>query len=713
MKTVADRLTLKLFLVSLVGLFWEMLLIRWISNELPLLSYFRSLVILGAFLGLGLGCIAGRIKTKESRLLLVFLAMLAGLAMAVFLGGDGLRSRGLAPGMGVNQQSGTHVDESPEITMEFEGTARGGQFVVIGGFVWVAVLFFPLGVLLGRWFGMLAPLRAYLVNIVGSLLGTLLFTLVSFSGLGPDVWWTTGFIPTLALLVLVSKRRKPVLAGVVVCAVAFGLIAQISWHAHVIWSPYQRISWRDQAIRHGNTNGLLRSRVYVNYQYHQQIVNFTILPEGENKKDIRAMLFGLDNWRNKMDSLVGFYNRYETPYWHTKPQSVLIVAGGVGNEAAAALRNGAREIDCVEIEPGIIELGRRHHPEEAYNSERVRVICDDARAFLQRSKKRYDLIVMNAVDSHSQYATTANLRLDSYIFTLEFFEGIREHLKEDGVFAFEFSGFHWRIPWCRARLQEMVWRALGYRLTDAQKLPGAGGPLFLIPKREPPAPSEWGRTPVATDDWPQFYLKARAIPRAYQGLILVVFVVSVAGLLAMRPTGMARFRPHFFFLGAAFMLLEIKSITELSLIFGNTWLVISCVITSILLAIAVANLVILKFGRPPYWLSYAALLGSLVLGYVFAPSEFLGWPFALRGLAASVRVVIPIFAAGLVFGSSFKEAEHPGAALGWNLMGAMVGGLGEYLCLVVGVSAMGPVAIVCYGLSMLPILLQRKVIAAP
>jgi hypothetical protein len=243
-------------------------------------------------------------------------------------------------------------------------------------------------------------------------------------------------------------------------------------------------------------------------------------------------------------------------------------------------------------------------------------------------------------------------------------------------------------------------------------LKGAGGPLFLIRSRGPPPLAEWGTTPVATDDWPQFYLKSRAIPRTYVGLILFVLFVSLAGILIFRPTGMARFRPHFFFLGAAFMLLEIKSITELSLIFGNTWLVSSCVISAILLAIALANLAILRFGPPPYWVSYALLLGSLVVGYVFAPSAFLGWSFLARGLAAAVRVAVPIFAAALVFGSSFRQAERPGAALGWNLLGAMVGGLGEYLCLIVGVSAMGLVALAFYGLSLLPLLLRRKTLGA-
>ena len=55
---VASRLLRRwspLFLVSSVGLFLELAVIRWLSAEVRLFSYFKNLPMLAAFLGLAIG----------------------------------------------------------------------------------------------------------------------------------------------------------------------------------------------------------------------------------------------------------------------------------------------------------------------------------------------------------------------------------------------------------------------------------------------------------------------------------------------------------------------------------------------------------------------------------------------------------------------------------------------------------------------------------
>ena len=46
---------LPLFLISSLGLFLELAVIRWLSGEVRLLSYFKNLSLLAAFLGLAIG----------------------------------------------------------------------------------------------------------------------------------------------------------------------------------------------------------------------------------------------------------------------------------------------------------------------------------------------------------------------------------------------------------------------------------------------------------------------------------------------------------------------------------------------------------------------------------------------------------------------------------------------------------------------------------
>jgi hypothetical protein len=59
-------------------------------------------------------------------------------------------------------------------------------------------------------------------------------------------------------------------------------------------------------------------------------------------------------------------------------------------------------------------------------------------------------------------------------------------------------------------------------------------------------------------------------------------------------------------------------------------------------------------------------------------------------------VFSPIFCAGLLFGSAIKRSPSLSRDYGTNLLGAMVGGVGEYLSLVTGFSTLLVVIAACY-----------------
>src|SRR5262249_44839506 len=75
---------------------------------------------------------------------------------------------------------------------------------------------------------------------------------------------------------------------------------------------------------------------------------------------------------------------------------------------------------------------------------------------------------------------------------------------------------------------------------------------------------------VATDNWPYLYLEKNWIPR----FSIVVFGIGMllSFLIACGVDSSLR-KPnlHFFFLGAGFMLLETRSVTQMALLFGSTW----------------------------------------------------------------------------------------------------------------------------------------------
>src|SRR5499427_6423921 len=57
-----------LALVSLLSLFVEMLMIRWVSSEIRIFAYFKNFVLVACFLGFGLGCYLCRRRVQLTAL---------------------------------------------------------------------------------------------------------------------------------------------------------------------------------------------------------------------------------------------------------------------------------------------------------------------------------------------------------------------------------------------------------------------------------------------------------------------------------------------------------------------------------------------------------------------------------------------------------------------------------------------------------------------
>jgi hypothetical protein len=113
-----------------------------------------------------------------------------------------------------------------------------------------------------------------------------------------------------------------------------------------------------------------------------------------------------------------------------------------------------------------------------------------------------------------------------------------------------------------------------------------------------------------------------------------------------------------------------------------------------------ANLVALRYGRASL-IFYLPLAASIVFLYSFPTQNVLAWPFFWRLIYSLVIIPLPIFFAGLIFSSTFREAQDPSLAFGSNLLGAMVGGFAEYLGMITGTKALLLVVVVLYLASLL------------
>jgi hypothetical protein len=152
-------------------------------------------------------------------------------------------------------------------------------------------------------------------------------------------------------------------------------------------------------------------------------------------------------------------------------------------------------------------------------------------------------------------------------------------------------------------------------------------------------------------------------------------------------------------MGAAFMLLETKNIVQFALLFGTTWfvnaLVTAGVLVAVFAAVEVSRHVVVR--RPG--LLYAGLLAALVVAWAVPPSSLLALSPLPRFFAAVVIAFAPIFGANMVFAQRFRDTGDSATAFGANLLGAMAGGVLEYLSLIVGYRWLLVLVAILYGLA--------------
>jgi hypothetical protein len=428
-----------------------------------------------------------------------------------------------------------------------------------------------------------------------------------------------------------------------------------------IWSPYYRVTQHptDVAINI-NVDGIP----------HQQI------------------------WRSTPQDPV-YYQVYNWFPGRTYSQ-VLVIGAGTGNDVAVALDHGAGHVDAVEIDPSIVKLGLDEDPRHPYSDPRVTTYVNDGRAFLRTTDKKYDLVVFALTDSLTLVSSTGNIRLESFLFTVEAFQSVKAHLTADGIFVLY---NYYRQPWLVAKLGSMLQTAFDTppitRLFSKVEAVLADGPaVAALDGAAPPGdtvqplPTDSGPAPTqATDDWPFLYLRTPTIEGYYiltLGFVLLIALLSVGSAAWVTRTPLSGFSPHFFALGVAFMLLETRSLVSFSLLFGTTWLVNAlaffAILASVLVAILVNARLHIRRSRP----LYALLFAALAVAFVLPPEQLLLDPPWLRYLLAGIVAFAPVFLANLVFTYSFRETKIADMAFASNLLGAMLGGVIEYLALMTG-----------------------------
>jgi len=123
---------------------------------------------------------------------------------------------------------------------------------------------------------------------------------------------------------------------------------------------------------------------------------------------------------------------------------VLVVASGAGPGIVMAHRFGARSIDAVEIADGIVHHiveERADDPLNPYLIDGVEWHVADARSFVMKADKAYDLILLRTVEGFSATGQLASAWSTNFITSQEAVAEYLEHLSDDGLYVFATAAY--------------------------------------------------------------------------------------------------------------------------------------------------------------------------------------------------------------------------------------------------------------------------------
>ena len=728
----------ELFIASFAILFFELACIRWFGSMVIFLTFFTNLVLLACFVGMSIGCLAAHSKRDYARhtLILSLTAMVLGWGTLVLF----------------NTFENLNIDVGGQSSPQqiFFGTEyRAGDpsktaipIEVIAGFffVMIALPFVGLGQKLGQALDAIPNrLAAYSVDIAGSLTGIVLFGIASYLQTPPLVWIA---ISTTCILYLTRDswrgKRQVFTFVTAACLLVTAWAAGFSSGNELTkWSPYYKINFDPKTLL-----------ITTNNIGHQQIVNVGgpgsgayYLPHllnrdagGKPFEDVLIIGAGSGNDVQgarmfeakhidgvEIDPVIRQIGKTYNPHKPYDDPRVTIH----NDDGRSFLKRTQKKYDLVIyalVDSLVLHSGYTSLRLESYLF--TQEAMDDIKARLKPGGMfaMYNFFRQGWVVSRLEKMTETTFKRKPLVISLPYMKTIRQSdsLQTTKNITFVLSGNTQHIEKAFEK-NGAYWLHFFPSINKDIKSSFGPQPPIASPDKNlwlPIAPSivepQWtgqGRPPVEftpRDDWPFLYVIGQIIPNQnLRGMLLLgglalamLFLLSPwrEGLDTIQIAGY-KFNGRMFFLGAGFMLLETKSVVHMALLFGSTWLVNSIVFGAVLIMILLANLFVHVFKPKTTMPFYVLLVISLIIGIVVPMNAFLALPGVLKIIASCAVAFMPIFFAGVVFATSFRDSRQPGLDFGCNIAGVMLGGLCENLSLMLGFSNLLGVAILFYILS--------------
>jgi spermidine synthase len=752
---------LDLFLISFLILFFELAAIRWFGSTVVFLTFFTNIVLLATFLGMSVGLLTAGRRTQFIRWTLPLTFLSVGIAMIAFHLYLNYFDK-IAISVGNQTASPQLIYFGTEYRPKDVTKLKVIPLWAVAGafFTLIAVTFVGLGQAMGQAFDAIPNrVKAYTTDVLGSLTGIAAFACMSYNKLSPQFW----FAPIVLLLLYLVRRWTPMqMVSAIGIVFLIGINAYGAGQGQIFWSPYYKIAYTPQN-GNINTNNIAHQQMHkieeTGSAYSlvhllnrdaggKPFQDVMIIGAGSGNDVAAALRYGTKDTRIdavEIDPVINQIGRWDHPDQPYSDPRVSNLAKGPKewgihlDDGRSFTRKTPHKydlaiyalVDSLVLHSGYssIRLENFLFTKQAFRD--IKATLKPGGVFAMYNYYRQGWVVGRLKQMAKEVFGTEPIVLSlPYQNTISPSENQKDHI--NFLIVGENSEAVERI---RKQFEEKKYFWANFQpkendipngfTADATTLPGDVnqwrkiGPANVVTTQ--PA-STAGLTPdekaaynaltlLPEDNWPQLYLRDKRIPWEPTAVgMITIAVMSVLILLVFagpvmfrRDADGKRALPNLqmFFLGAGFMLLETKGVVHMALLFGSTWIVNSVVFFAILVMILCANLFVMAM-KPRNLLPYYALLVVALLVNALVPMDwFLSLDVTARTIASCAVVFVPVFFAGVIFATSFRESTRPDVDFGSNVAGIILGGLSEQLSLMIGFNYLLLVATGYYLLSMI------------
>jgi hypothetical protein len=630
----------ELLLLSCIAAFVVLSLDRWIENSVTLFANANGLPFAIGIIGLSVGIARGNLHPKH-----IPIAFMAMSGMLLFM----------------NLIICAHIFELPYLE----------PLCAVGALIFGSFIFsFSVGSRLKNLFKT-EDFRPWADTVCGFLWGFFLFVFTSVTGDSPALQLV---IAGLLLVPHAIKFWRP--AGLHLACLLLSLaLLIVAWQVeamnNVVWSIYHRFNIETA----GKKDPANKNVVFV-------VVDHTL-------KDFYAPVDKGDN-----DVRLKFL---KLPYLTEKPNTVLVLGAGLGEDISEALQAGANYVDAVEIDPVLIELGKGLNL--SYASPRVHVINADPRNFVNNCDKKYDTIILRTLDFQENSSTLSHFK-DVSLYTKESYRKCLKLLSPNGNLLLSCAAANsLEANLLCQRFYATAKQALLERPQVVGGTSSGWSPyLFRLSKTPPAAPSLHEVSPfnivlfgpnakfqIMNDDSP--YICLRIAPLAFSCLALFVIAAGAIGLAPASSTDelehMARDRQSLL-VATGFTLVVSGAINRIELLFGSCWWVTATVYGAFLLIawLIISARIETETGRIELLL-YPTLLASLLISFLLPIHWLLNWGF-LGVILILLVTVLPVVRILLILPAISARSKSLQKALVFNLLGSALGILMQPAAIILG-----------------------------